>query len=411
MTEGGIRMVRSRTLSFGAVASIVALLLAAAVYVTRPPAQAHAAGFQKVAYFEQWGFYQNPNGAGVNVAQSGEADQLTTMIYAFENMDPVSLTCFETIHSADAGPGGEQDANAGDGAADAFADYQKSFTTTVSGQPDTFNQPLKGNFNQLRELKMKHPNLRVVLSLGGWTYSKFFSDAAATPASRQKFASSCINMFLKGNLPTGIGGDQSGGAGVAAGIFDGFDIDWEFPGSNGGHLGNHTSPNDKQNFTALLQEFRSQLDAFGAQNGGKHYSLSAALPAGQEKIALIETNKIGGLLDFADVMTFDLHGSWEVNGPTNMMAQLHVPPGDPSAVIPPGHEKFGSDVAIQAWTQGLPDYNIPGGFPASKINLGIPFYWRGWGGGETGRTPSPSPPAPRPPPPPAPPPPPRPHPF
>jgi chitinase len=228
----------------------------------------------------------------------------------------------------------------------------------------------------LQELKKKHPNLKILLSLGGWTYSKYFSDAAATPASRQKLVSSCVDMFIKGNLPASGG---FGGAGTGKGIFDGFDIDWEYPGSTGGHLGNHVSANDTANYTSLLSEFRSELNTQGAADG-KTYALTAALPSGQDKISKIQTNQIGQYLTFGDVMTYDMHGGFEPTGPTNFADPLFQSPSDPSNPVAPGTEKYSSDAAIKAFTVGDPAYGIPGGFPASKLTLGIPFYYRGWTG-------------------------------
>jgi chitinase len=184
-------------------------------------------------------------------------------------------------------------------------------------------------------------------------------------------------MFIKGNLPEQGG---YGGTGSAAGIFDGFDIDWEYPGSPGGHVGNHYSADDKANYTKLLAEFRTELDAYGAANGGKHMMLTAALPSGQDKIADIETDKIGQYLDYANVMTYDMHGAFETTGPTNSQDPVYQSPDDPSAVIPPGNEKYSTDNAIKAWTQGDPAYGIPGGMPASKITMGYPLYYRGWTG-------------------------------
>ena len=337
---------------------------------------ASAGSYQKIAYFDQWSIYGNAYYPST-IASSGAAAQLTTIIYDFENIDPTNLTCLETIKASDTS--NDNDPNAGDGAGDAFADYQKSYTSgSVDGSSDSWSQPIKGNFNQLRELKAKYPNLKILLSIGGWTFSKYFSDVAATASSRQKFVSSCISMFLKGNLPTNISGDPSGGTASAAGIFDGFDIDWEYPGTTG-HAGNHYGPQDKANYTLLLQEFRNELDSYG-QSIGKHFQLTAAIPSGQDKLSNIQTDQIGKYLDYADAMTYDMHGSWETTGPTNFQAPLHNSPNDPSPVIAPGNEKYNIDTTFQALTTGLSDYNIPGGFPVSKLVLGIPFYYRGWTG-------------------------------
>src|SRR5947208_3778912 len=268
------------------VAAAAAAVVVGALTVAGPAAPGAAAatsGGVRIAYYDQWSIYQNAYYLKNVDAIAGNLDYL---LYDFENIDPANLTCFEATKATTPDPGGENDPNAGDGAEDQFADYQKSFGADISvdGVGDVFNQPIVGNFNQLKKLKARHPNMKIVLSLGGWTYSKYFSDAAATDASRKKFVSSCIDMFIKGNLPVHDG--VHGGAGVAAGIFDGFDIDWEYPGSPGGHLGNHVSPNDTANFTALLSEFRTELNALG----GSHKYVTAAVPAGQDKIAKIQTN-------------------------------------------------------------------------------------------------------------------------
>lgn len=349
--------------------------------VSATTGKADGSKYQKISYFTQWSVYNNPNPYSASIVdKSGAADKLDILNYAFENIDPTNLGCFEAVKASDTGPDGEQNPNAGDGAEDAAADYQNAYATnnSVDGTADDSNQPIKGNFNQLRELKVKHPKLKMLLSLGGWTYSKYFSDAAATPEARQKLVSSCIDMFLTGNLPTGVAGDPSGGAGSAAGIFDGFDIDWEYPGVVG-HVGNHAGPQDKANMTLLFAEFRKQLDEYGAKTG-RHFLLTAALPAGQDKISKIETDKIGDYLDYANVMTYDMHGDWEKKGPTNFQAPLHDSAKDPSPPVKPGKLRYNIDTTVTAWTKGLPDYGIAGGLPASKLTLGYPFYAHGWTG-------------------------------
>jgi chitinase len=302
--------------------------------------------FKKVGYFAQWSVYGRaffPK----TVQTTGQAARLTHINYAFENIG-ADGRCFERTAA---------------GSGDAFADYQKSFdaATSVDGVADTFSQPLRGNFNQFKKLKAGNPNLRVLMSLGGWTYSKLFSDVALTAASRQAFVSSCIDLFIKGNLPTGIDGDPAGGAGSAAGIFDGIDIDWEWPGSDG-NVGNVIRAADKQNFTLLLQEFRRQLDAYGATTG-KHYLLSAFLPADPAKIAAgVEVGPVFAALDWGTIQGYDFHGAWEPT--TNHQAQLFAPAADPSP------QKFSGDLAIRTY-RGQ-------GAPAAKLLLGIPFYGRGW---------------------------------
>jgi chitinase len=329
---------------------------------TSPPP---AAGFNRVGYFVQWGIYGRAYFPR-NLVTTQAANRLTHINYAFENIDPVNLTCLNGVTKATtANP---QDPNQGHGAGDAEADYQRTYSAgnSVDGSTDTFNQPLAGNFNQFRQLKAQSPNLKVLVSLGGWTYSKYFSDVALTAASRQKFVSSCIDMYLRGNLPLMAG---RGGPGAAAGIFDGFDIDWEWPGADG-HPGNHVRAADKQNFTLLLQEFHNQLNAFGAQTG-KRYLLSAFLPADPAKIAAgFDLTQIFSSLDFGNMQGYDFHGSgsdnsWEPNR-TGHQANLNIDVDDPSTV------NFSVNDSINLY--------LNAGVSPRKLTMGLPFYGRGWQG-------------------------------
>lgn len=221
---------------------------------------------------------------------------------------------------------------------------------------------LRGNFNQLKKLKKLHPDLKIVVSLGGWTYSKYFSDVAATDASRKKFVSSCIDMYIKGNLPEYNG---AGGPGTAAGIFDGFDVDWEWPGTGTGHPGNHYSPDDKDNLTLLLAEFRKQMDALG----GGHRLLTAFTPADPQKVGEgWDLGKVFDSLDVANVQGYDFHGSgsdnsWEPNR-TGHQANLYTDDQDPYGF------HFSADAAVKAYTEA--------GVEPRKLTRGIPFYGRGW---------------------------------
>ena len=307
-----------------------------------------------MAYFSQWGIY----GRGYNVKNidtSGTAATLTHINYAFGNIynDNGTYKC-GIVTRAETGNG--------DGG-DAFADYGKSFGTDISvdGVADAWNQPLKGNFNQLKKLKAKYPGLKVLISLGGWTWSKNFSTAAMTDASRKALVASCIDVYIKGNLP--VSSDSAGGPGAAAGLFDGIDIDWEYPGG-GGLPTNSSSPQDKQNFTLLLQEFRRQLNAVRAG-----YLLTIAAPGGPDKITNQEPAAYKDAVDWVNIMTYDFRGAWDATGPTNFHSNLYPSPQDPGVGVV---KSYSVDTSVNAF--------LNAGMPASKLVIGLPFYGRGWKG-------------------------------
>ena len=239
---------------------------------------------------------------------------------------------------------------------DPNADYLAAVSgaNSVTGIGDTNGQKLRGNLNQLRELKAAHPGLKVSITIGGWTLSRFFSDIASTAAKRTAFVSSCVSMFIKGNLP--IAGSQ-GGAGAAKGIFDGIDIDWEFP-VGGGLDSNHHRAADRVNATALFKEFRKQLAAYG-KTTGKHYLLTAAMPAGNVGDTHYELAKVGATLDWLNVMLYDIHGPWDAT--TDFDSPFKFDSADPAG--------------SSAYTvQGTVAYMLSKGVPASKIVLGVPYY-------------------------------------
>jgi Glycosyl hydrolases family 18 len=255
--------------------SIAALSITAGVVAS--PAQAHSEGARTVGYYTQWSIYDR-NVPLRDLVDSGVAAKLTTLNYAFGFLDEQGR-CVSS---------------------DPWADWQRPFPAgqSVNGKADEAGQALAGNLNQLKQLKKKYPKLRVNISLGGWTGSKYFSNAAFTPESRAAHVKSCIDLWLKGNLP------QDGGTGAAAGVFDGFDLDWEWPGS-AGNTGNVIRPEDKQNFTKLLVEYRVQLARLGLWTR-KSYDLTAFLPANPVALdAGFETAKVFKLLTFATIQGYD----------------------------------------------------------------------------------------------------------
>ncbi|MEV4614507.1 glycoside hydrolase family 18 protein [Kitasatospora sp. NPDC049258] len=331
-------------------AALAAVTVAAAL--SAPAAQAHdrtpRLEGQRVGYFTQWGIYGGFSAKKVQT--SGQAGKLTVINYAFGNVSAEG-TCFEAT---------------GAGLGDAWADYQRPVGAeeSVDGVADTAEQSLKGNFNQLRKLKAANPQLKAVISLGGWSWSKNFSDAALTDASRRKFVSSCLDLYLRGNLPQL--GSVEGGAGAATGVFDGIDIDWEYPGG-GGDPGNVVRPEDGRNYTLLMQEFRRQLDALGARSR-THYLLTAAVPANEARADQLEVRKVARSVDWLNLMTYDLHGTWEAQGPTDHNANLYSDRDDPAT----DNRGYSADRVVRHY--------LDAGLPAAKTVLGVPFYGYGWTG-------------------------------
>jgi len=238
-----------------------------------------------VAYYPSWGALHQ-NYLVKNLKISGSADKITVLIYAFAVPAPDSAKNIVLKHL------------------NPNVDYQQSYSADMSidGIPDDSTRPLKGQFNQLKKLKAEYPNLKVLLSIGGWGGSTFYSDAALTAESRNIFVDDCINKFILGNLSKNSTGSRKG---IAAGIFDGFDIDWEFP-VKGGSEGTHNNANDKENLTKLLALFREKLDEINPE-----LILTAAVAADKPNLDNFDIKNIQKYLDWFNLMTYDFHGNWD----------------------------------------------------------------------------------------------------
>lgn len=279
---------------------------------------------------------------------TGAIEDVTHLNYAFGNVTS-NLTC-EITNTP--------------GEGDAQNDYLRlvSAADSVDGKKDSKNQRLAGNFNQLRKLKEKSPDTKILISLGGWTWSDNFAAAAATAESRAKLVSSCIDVYLEGNLPV-VG--KQGGKGVAKGIFDGIDIDWEWPVTGGEVPSTSPDPSvDKANFLALMEEFRTQLDAYGKKTHQDHL-LTAFAPAGGWNAGQ------GGWLDprlfasvdFLNVQGYDFHGGW-VPTKTGHQGNLH----------PDGTENWGLGL------DGAVGMYLNAGAAPEQLNAGLAAYGTGWTG-------------------------------
>ena len=226
---------------------------------------------------------------------------------------------------------------------DEFAAIDKSFPG------DTWDQPYRGLINQINNVyKPQYPHLKTMISVGGWTLSGRFSDVALTVESRSIFAESCVQFIRDYN-------------------FDGVDIDWEYP-VEGGLASNVYRPEDGVNYTLLLQELRDQLDVAGDEDG-VYYELSIAAPAGFDKVRHLECDRLGEILDFINVMTYDMRGAWDFSK-TGHHAPLFANPAEPGD--PEIAEKYTVDFALRQF--------LDQGVDPAKLVMGVPFYGRAWGG-------------------------------
>jgi chitinase len=191
---------------------------------------------------------------------------------------------------------------------------------------------------KLSELKNINPNLKILISIGGWTWSKNFSDAVLSDTSRQNFATSAVALVSKYNL-------------------DGVDIDWEYPGMIGDS--NVYRPEDKENYTFLFRDLRHGLDSLSQITHVKYF-VTTAVGGWKAYIDHTEMGKLQQYMDFINIMSYDfVDGSDTISGHhTNLY-------------------NSSEDTSQHSAHQAIQEF-IAAGVPASKIVMGIAFYGKGW---------------------------------
>ncbi|MEK5058392.1 glycoside hydrolase family 18 protein [Paenibacillus shunpengii] len=195
------------------------------------------------------------------------------------------------------------------------------------------------NMEQIPVMKEKYPDLKIILSVGGWS-SGGFSEAAATEDGRLRLAASAARAVKTYSL-------------------DGIDLDWEYPCY--GQAGIAASPMDKQNFTRLLSTIREELDQVGEQEN-RHYMLSIAAGADQYYIDGTEMEHIVPYVDYVQLMTYDMRGGFQVL--TGHHTSLYTATGD--------LYRISTDASVNMFHKA--------GVPMDKIVIGAAFYSRKWAG-------------------------------
>ncbi|TDL20581.1 hypothetical protein BD410DRAFT_725659 [Rickenella mellea] len=259
-----------------------------------------ASGKVQAGYFTNWGIY-GANFQPTDIVTS----TLTHIVYAFADVAPdtgvISLT-------------------------DPYADEQKHFPG--DSWSETGNN-LYGCLKQMYLLKLANRNLKVLLSIGGWTYSQAgHFNFVTNPNSQSTFVSSAVQLI-----------EDYG--------FDGIDIDFEYP----------TAGAQAQGFATLLTSLRTAFNQLAAKKGDSvPYQLTAAVPAGYPNYVNLVVPQMNAALTYWNLMAYDYAGSWLTfaDNQANLYGGVRT--------------NVSTDKAVK--------WYVSSGASPSKINMGIPLYGR-----------------------------------
>ena len=235
---------------------------------------------------------------------------------------------------------------------DTWADYENPNVGFSVGTDNKY----AGVLGAMLLLRQKYPNMKIGVSVGGWTRSGDFPKIAASETTRKNFANNVAKF-------------------VHYYGYDFVDIDWEYPTAdrdpdpegNGVAIdkGCKGSAADTQNYTLLLQAIRDELDSYGAKDD-KHYELSVAMSASPKMMAAIEYEKVLKIVDFANMMTYDLNGAW--GGFTAHQTALYTNPA---------YDEGDAGLSVDSCIKYL-ENKYGDNIDYSKIVVGVAPYTRGW---------------------------------
>ncbi|WP_249029323.1 glycosyl hydrolase family 18 protein [Tannockella kyphosi] len=234
-----------------------------------------------------------------------------------------------------------------------FTDTDAATAASLGQDGVTWGAVNAGLLPALTSLRADNPNMKIGISVGGWSKSGDFSAMAADDTARANFVSQIV-AFIE---YTGM---------------DFVDIDWEYPASvrepdlvdNANDEGTPDATEaDKENYIILLEDLRAALDEAGEETG-KYYELSVALPIDRTKLENgVDVEAMFEIIDFGNLMTYDARGAWDET--SGHQTALYGNPEDPMY-------EYGYSIDQTV------DYMIENGAPSEKLVIGAAFYTRGW---------------------------------
>jgi chitinase len=286
--------------------------------------------YRNVMYYGDWSVW---GGQGNFVPKDLAADKYTHINFAFLDMDSNGDLL--------------------------LTDAAAAFGNPV-GSGHQWDSPMSGIIPALAALRENNPNVKIGVSLGGWSKSGDFSTVAADDSLRAHYIENIMTFIKYTDM-------------------DFVDVDWEYPTSvrqpdlvdNANDEGTpHAKPEDKENYMKLMQELREALDK-QEKEIGKTYELSTAIHGTKERIQeQMDVKRLFEIVDFANLMTYDLNGAW--GDTSGHQTALYTNPDDPLG--------YSIDAVV--------DFLLGQNVPSEKIVIGAAFYSRGWDTVEKGDDPS-----------------------